>query len=181
MPFIVFYMTLCWISTHGTKIVAWRSRHSISFFGRRATHSSRRGGRSHHMHSPCGFFWHIKGKSTQAKTQAKRKQNARNMRVFPVADDTAPAPFSPSLMDENRNYVQKRNQGGATSAWDMDFDWKRKCCGATSLPIFSSVVQHRLSLKKNVVWHSVLATHGFQSKEKMYNIINTIHTFWSYI
>ena len=61
-------------------------------------------------------FWHIKGKSTQAKTQAKRKQNARNMRVFPVADDTAPAPFSPSLMDENRNYVQKRNQGGATSA-----------------------------------------------------------------
>ena len=44
-------------------------------------------------------FWPIKGKSTRAKTRAKREQNARNMRVFPAADYTAPAPSSPSLMD----------------------------------------------------------------------------------
>ena len=45
------------------------------------------------------LFCSIKGKSTRAKTRAKREQNARNMRVFPPADYTAPAPFSPSLMD----------------------------------------------------------------------------------
>ena len=29
--YFVFYMTLCWISTHHTKIIAGRSHHSISF------------------------------------------------------------------------------------------------------------------------------------------------------
>ena len=42
------------------------------------------------------FFGATKGRSTRAK----REQNARNMRVFLPADYTAPAPFSPSLMDE---------------------------------------------------------------------------------
>ena len=31
--------------------------------------------------------------------EQKREQNARNMRVFPAPNYTAPAPFSPSLMD----------------------------------------------------------------------------------
>ena len=59
----------------------------------------RRGGRSRHVLCHV-LFCPIKGKSTRAKTRAKREQNARNMRVFPPADYTAPAPFSPSLMDE---------------------------------------------------------------------------------
>ena len=60
----------------------------------------RRGGRSRHVLCHV-LFCPIKGKSTRAKTWAKREQNARNMRVFPAPDYTAPAPFSPSLMDEH--------------------------------------------------------------------------------
>ena len=58
----------------------------------------RRGGRSRHMLCHV-LFCPIKGKSTWAKTQAKHKQNTRNMRVFPPTNYTALAPFSPSLMD----------------------------------------------------------------------------------
>ena len=31
------------------------------------------------------------------------------------------------------------------------------------------------------VWRDLLSTHGFQIKEKMYNTINTIDTFWSIV
>ena len=79
MPFIVFYMTLCWISTRGTKIVAWRSRHSVSFYGRRSTHSSRRGGRSRHVHSPCAFLPYKRqehASKNASKTRATREKHA---------------------------------------------------------------------------------------------------------
>ena len=80
------------------KKMAGRSRHLVSFLNR----NPRVGVfwlRLRHIRAtkgiPCAFR-PSKGRSTRAK----REQNARNMRVYPASDYTAPAPFSPSLMDE---------------------------------------------------------------------------------
>ena len=45
-------------------------------------------------------------------------------------------PLSPSIARKGKS-VRKKKSGGATSAWDADFDWKWKRGGATSLPNFS--------------------------------------------
>ena len=78
------------------KKLAGRSRHLVSFLNR----NPRVGGfrvRSRHNWAtkgmPCAFLPHI-----WHPTRAKREQNARNTRVYPASDCTAPAPLSPSLM-----------------------------------------------------------------------------------
>ena len=78
----------------------------------------RRGGRSCHVLCHV-LFCPIKGKSMQAKTRAKREQNVRNMRVFPPANYTAPAPSSPSFME-------MRFYGDMEMGWDemeMEIGW----------------------------------------------------------
>ena len=49
---------------------------------------------------PCAFNLQKAGAREQnmRNMQAAREKHVRNMRVFPAADYTAPAPFSPSLM-----------------------------------------------------------------------------------
>ena len=74
-----------------------RSHHFTSFFGQKSDFRAVEGeeGRAtlgRKRNPMC--FQPTKGRSTRAK----HEKHARNMRVFPAADDTAPAPFSPSLM-----------------------------------------------------------------------------------
>ena len=78
--------------------------------------------------------------------------------------------FLPFYSAEIRFLSEKRSQGGVTSAWDADFDWKwkpggatsfsladfhskRKRCGATSQPNFTSVAHHQ---KRKVVATGIL-------------------------
>ena len=74
--------------------MAERSRHLVSFSNR----NPRVGGfrvRSRHNRAtkgmPCGFLPYIR-----KPTRAKREQNARNTRVYPGSDYTAPGRLSPS-------------------------------------------------------------------------------------
>ena len=59
----------------------------------------RRGGRSRHIwpQKESHVLSTYKRQEHASKTWAKREKHARNMRVYPGADYTAPAPSSPSL------------------------------------------------------------------------------------
>ena len=72
------------------RVSRWGHATLTSFFGQKSDFRAIEGEEGR---ATC-FFGATKGRSTRAK----REQNARNMRVYPAADYTAPAPFSPSLM-----------------------------------------------------------------------------------
>ena len=76
------------------RVSRWGCATLTSFFGQKSDFRAIEGEEGR---ATC-FFGATKGRSTRAKCE----QNARNMRVYPAADYTAPAPFSPSLMGFRR-------------------------------------------------------------------------------
>ena len=84
----------------------------------------RRGGRSRHV-----LFSGYKRQEHASKMRAKREKHARNMRVYPAPDYTAPAPFSPSLMDGRGYYPCRCHEKvkilqGMYSKWGCPYSQK---------------------------------------------------------